>query len=82
MFGGTALLFPPAYSHMPKDYYSITTALLQYRENMQTSEKSTPLYYLLAVKEEIHVGPWIENMSTLSTSCLKASIITNCQTKR
>lgn len=64
----------PAYSHMPKDYYSIMTALLQYRENMQIS-KSTPLYYLLAVKEKIHVGPWIENTSTLSTSCLKASVI-------
>lgn len=41
----------PAYSHMPKDYYSITTALLRYRENMQTSGKHTFSIKLLAVKE-------------------------------
>lgn len=38
--GGAALLFPSAYSHMPKDYCSIMTGLLQYRENMQTSRKA------------------------------------------
>lgn len=56
-------------------YDSIITILGEYAD----FQKHTPLYYLLAFKEKVHVGPWIENTSTSSASCLEASIITNSE---
>ncbi len=55
------------------------TTLLKFGEKIKTSQ-NTSLGSLSAVKEKIHVGPWMANTSTLSTSCVKASVITNCQT--
>lgn len=69
--GGTALLFPQHIVICQR----ITTVLWQHYYNTGRTPR-LPETHLL----KLHVGPWIENMSTLSASCLEASmIITNSQ---